>query len=68
MDRLTSHTSCLGGFCGPGGSVVEGSCTLESRATDDGERAFAGFGGLLKVSIVEIPLSGLGPGEECADT
>jgi hypothetical protein len=27
----TSHTSGLGGFCGPGGSVVGGSWSLGSR-------------------------------------
>lgn len=27
----TSHTSGFGGFCGPGGSVVEGRCNRGSR-------------------------------------
>jgi hypothetical protein len=28
---LTSHTWGLGGFCGPGGSVVDGRCSCGSR-------------------------------------
>lgn len=41
----TSHTSGLGGFCGPGGLVVEGRCSLGSREADDeGDGGFAVFG------------------------
>lgn len=36
--ELTSHTRGLGGFCGPGGSVVDGRCSRGSReaAGDEG--------------------------------
>jgi hypothetical protein len=53
---LTSQTSCLGGFCGPGGSVVKGSCTRGSRAAEDGDNAFAYNGGLPKTSMVVVIL------------
>jgi hypothetical protein len=37
-EALTSHTRGLGGFCGPGGSVVDGRCSRGSReaAGEDG--------------------------------
>lgn len=34
---LTTHTSCLGGFCGPGGSQLAGNWSLESDDHDDEE-------------------------------
>jgi hypothetical protein len=48
----TSHTSCLGGLFGPGGSVVVGSCTRGSRAADDGDSAVMFVGGLPNISIL----------------
>lgn len=37
----TSHTSGLGGFCGPGGLVVEGRWSLGSREVEEGDEGFA---------------------------
>lgn len=33
----TIHTSGLGGFCGPGGFVVEGRWSFGSREADEGD-------------------------------
>lgn len=38
----TSHTSGLGGFCGPGGFVVDGRWSLDSREVEEeGDEGFA---------------------------
>ena len=35
LGSLTTHTSCLGGFCGPGGSQLAGSWSLVFREAGD---------------------------------
>lgn len=34
---LTTHTLCLGGFCGPGGSQLNGNWSLEFQDAEEGE-------------------------------